>query len=95
MGDEIKITKELAAAGYVGKFGLTVLCIFGGALGFLFGYIFFGLMFFMLLGEAWKNFNFIAGGVLGVLVGVGMAIQNVEHGNLKARALVNNANWRR
>ena len=89
-----RIQRELTAAGYVGKFGLIVICILTGAFGAALGTVFIGMLFFMWLGDGWATFNWIAGGFLGALLGVGTAAQKIEEGNLKARALVNTANWR-
>lgn len=93
MSNEIQITPELRAAGYIGKFGLIFMSVIMAPFGAVFGAIFFGMIFYMVLGEDWGNLPLIAGAVLGVLMAVGMVIQKIEEGNLKARALVNAAHW--
>ena len=93
MSNDIEITPELRSAGYIGKLGLTFMCIFMALFGALIGVIFFGIILSMWLGNSWGDWPWLIGGILGALVGVGMAVQKVESDNLKARALVNAANW--
>lgn len=97
MRSEASYQRELQAAGYRGTFGLVVLCMMMIPLGIIFASTFLSIFLWMIIsmtfGNVWLgHWVFVVGYLIGALAGLGWAVERVEKGKLKARALVNAAN---
>jgi outer membrane lipoprotein SlyB len=95
MSENREEKEALASAGYTSARGMVKFCALLAVVGALFGSVVFAILWNVAFpgtpAEASTTIGALAGAVFGVL----LAVVKVRHGNLEARELVEDRQWRR
>lgn len=85
----------LAAAGYTEPRGAVLFAALLAAIGALFGSVAFAILLLMLIPGLSETAGTYAGAAAGALLGLALAVAKVRRGNLEARELVEDREWKR
>lgn len=93
--DEGDRREALAAAGYTSFRGAVFFCLMLAAIGALFGSVVFAILLSLAMPENSAAENTVFGVAAGVALGLWIGLVKIRQGNLEARELVEDGEWRR
>ena len=95
MDEDRERREALVAAGYPGRRGAILFAALLTVVGAAFGSVVFAILLLVLVPGSSETWSSIAGGLSGAMAGLGLALLKVRQGNLEARELVEDAEWKR
>lgn len=95
MDEDRERREALIAAGFTDRRGAILFSAFLMVVGAAFGSVVFAILLLILVPGSSEAMSTIAGGLAGALAGLGLALLKVRQGNLEARELVEDREWKR
>ena len=95
MSENREQKEALASAGYTSTRGLLMFCVFLAVVGALFGSVVFAILWSFASPGTSAEVSTAAGAGAGAAIGVLLGVLKVRQGNLEARELVDDRQWRR
>lgn len=95
MSENRKEKEALSSAGYTSGRGLVMFCVLLGVVGALFGSVVFAILWNVASPGSPAEVSTTIGALAGAAFGILLGVVKVRHGNLEARELVEDRQWRR
>jgi len=95
MDEDRERREALIAAGYTDRRGAILFSALVTVVGAAFGSVVFAILLLFLVPGTSETWATLAGGFAGALTGLGLALLKVRQGNLEARELVEDREWKR
>lgn len=95
MSENREEKEALASAGYTSARGLVLFCVLLAVVGALFGSVVFAILWNVASPGTPPEVSTAIGALAGAAFGVLLGVVKVRHGNLEARELMEDRQWRR
>ena len=95
MDDDRERREDLVAAGYTDTRGAVIFCVLLAALGALLGSVIFAILWLWLVPGSSDALSTTIGALAGAVLAVAIGLLKVRQGNLDAREMVEDREWKR